>query len=91
MLLPIFLYTYNLTRGDYETWSFCYGVNEVFALLGHYAMVIGSCLALEDGANGLSQSITNYHSTQRKIPEEHRSLDNVFKYGYEICGMRQTM
>jgi hypothetical protein len=59
MLLPIFLYTYNLTRGDYETLSFCYGVNEAFALLGHYAVVIGSCLALEDWANRLSRSITN--------------------------------
>jgi len=59
MLLPIFLCTYNLTRGDYKTLSFCYGVNKVFALLEHYAVVINSCLALEDGANRLSQSITN--------------------------------
>ena len=55
MLLPIFLYIYNLTRGVYETLSFCYGVNEVFALLGCYAVVIDSCLALEDGANRLCQ------------------------------------
>jgi len=61
MLLPIFLYTYkyNLTREDYKTLSFCYGVSKVFALLGRYLVVTGSCLALEDGANRLSRSITN--------------------------------
>jgi len=58
-LLPIFLYTYNLTRGDYETSSFCYGVNKVFALLVRFAVVIDSCLNLEDGANRMPQSITN--------------------------------
>lgn len=73
MLLPIFLYTYNLTRGDYETLSFCYGVNEVFALLGRYTVVIGSCLALEIGPiSCLKASLTTIlHSIKSQKSTDH--------------------
>lgn len=56
---------------------FCRGVNEIFALLACYSVLIGSfrrfvtvCETLEDGTNRLLRSIGNYQSTLHKFPEE---------------------
>jgi len=91
-LLPVYWITsHRQTRAGSSVWvllwwlrmchmisGFCCGVNEIFTLLGCYAVWIGSwllsffldCLTLEDGACRLFQNVSNYRTMLHSISED---------------------
>jgi len=58
--------------------GFCCGVNEIFTLLGCYAVWIGGwlpsfffdCLTLEEGTCRLFQNVSKYQTMLHSFPEE---------------------